>query len=157
MRPAMRYSFALSTLLLFASATPADAAVCNVPSASHPTIQAAVADLACTEVVVAAGTYVESVDVDRTLEITGASSSTTVVEGRITATGAGVELALDSLTVDASTPSVAGCFWEAIDVSGGAAMTSTDLVAINGDGEACLIFGNGFETGNTGAWSATSP
>jgi len=143
--------------LLFASATTAVAAVCTVPSGSHPTIQAAVDDPTCTEVAIAAGTYAESVEVDRTLEISGASSTTTIVEGRIALTGTGVELTLDSLKVDASAPSVAGCYPFAVDISGGSSMSGNDLVVVNGGGDACLLFRDGFESGNTGAWSNTNP
>lgn len=157
MKLVVRTSLVLSPLLLVAFVTPAPAAVCNVPSGSHPTIQDAVDDLACTEVVIATGTFVESVVVDRSLEITGASSSTTIVEGRLAVTGTGVHLALDSLKIDASAPSVAGCYPEAVDVGGGASVTSNDLVAVNGDGDACLLFGDGFESGNTTAWGNTVP
>jgi pectin methylesterase-like acyl-CoA thioesterase len=157
MKPVHRHSFALSPFLLCAFATPAAAAVCSVPSASHPTIQAAVDDAACTEIVVGVGTYVESVEIQRSLSITGDSASTTVIEGGVSATGAGVELTLDELRVDAGASSVAGCFPIAVDVSDGAALTSNNLIAVNADGDACLIFRDGFETGGTGAWSATSP
>jgi hypothetical protein len=157
MWPFVERALVLSSVLLLFGVTAAGAAVCNVPSGSYPTIQEAVDDLTCTQVVIAAGTFVEAVEVDRTLEITGASSTATVVEGRIAVSGAGVELILGSLKVDASAPSVAGCFPEAVDVSGGTEVTGNDLVAINGDGSACLIFGDGFEIGNTGAWATTVP
>jgi hypothetical protein len=157
MRPFVRSFLALSLVLLFASAPPAAAAVCTVPAASHPTIQAAVDDLACTEIVVAAGSFVESLEIDRNLDITGDSSTTTVIEGRVTAAVAGVALTLNNLTVNAGASSVAGCYPIAVDISSGAALTSSDLVVINALGDACLIFSNGFETGDTGAWSVTSP
>lgn len=157
MKSVHRYSVALSPLLLCAIATPAAAVVCSVPSANYPTIQAAVDDVACTEIVVAAGTYVESVEIQRSLSLTGDSPGTTVIEGRVSATGAGVELTLDDLKVDAGASSVAGCFPIAVDVGGGAALTSNNLIAVNADGDACLIFRDGFETGTTGAWSGTSP
>jgi pectin methylesterase-like acyl-CoA thioesterase len=157
MKPVHRYLFGLSPLFLCAITTPAAAAVCTVPSPSHPTIQAAVDDVACTEIVVAAGTYVESVEIQRSLSMTGDSASTTVIEGRVSATGAGVELTLDELKVDAGASSVAGCFPIAVEIDGGAALTSNNLIAVNADGDACLIFRDGFETGGTGAWSGTSP
>jgi len=138
-------------------AAAASAAVCNVPSAPYPNIQDAVNDISCTEVVVAAGTFVESVEIDRSLDITGNSSTTTLIEGGVVVTGAGVELTLNDLKVDASAPSAAGCFPVAVEVSGGASLTSSNLVAVNADGDACLIFRDGFETGNTGAWSGTTP
>lgn len=157
MRKLAEHPLVLSPLLLLFCSTTAIAAVCNVPSGSHPTIQGALDDPACTEVVIAAGAYVESLTVDRTLDITGASSSTTVIEGQVVATGTGVSLTLDSLKVDASAPSAAGCYPEVVDVSGGAALTSNDLVAINGDGDACVLFRDGFEAGDTDAWSGGTP
>ena len=72
-------------------------------------------------------------------------------------TGAATDLSLNDLTIDASAPSAAGCFTEALDVTGGAGVTSNALVVVNGDGDACLIFEDGFETGNTNAWSGTNP
>jgi hypothetical protein len=135
----------------------AGAAVCTVPSGSHPTIQEAVDDVGCTEVTLAAQTFVESVAVDRSLSITGASTATTVVEGRFEVTGAASVIALSEMTIDAAAPSVAGCFREALDVSGGAQLTGSALVVVNRDGDACLIFGDGFETGSTSAWSSATP
>lgn len=131
--------------------------MCNVPSGAHPTIQAAVDDVGCTEVTLAAQTFVESVAIGRGLSITGTSTATTVVEGHLDITGAATAIVLSEMTIDASAPSVAGCFREALDVSGGAQLTSNGLVAVNGDGDACLLFGDGFETGDTGAWGATTP
>jgi len=157
MCPLVERAFVLSSVLLLFGVTAAGAAVCNVPSGSYQTIQEAVDDLTCTQVVVAAGTFVETVAVDRTIEITGASSTATVVEGRIEVSGAGVELVLASLKVDASAGVVAGSIGEAVKVSGGAEVTSNDLVAVNNDGSALLIFADGFETGHTGAWSSTVP
>ncbi len=138
-------------------ATVAVAAVCNVPSGGHPTIQTAVDDTGCTEIVIADQVFVESVDVRRSLTVTGASASTTTVEGRFAVSGATTEIALNNLTVNAAAPSAAGCYPEGLDVTGGARMTSNALVVINGVGDACLIFGDGFETGTTVAWSATTP
>lgn len=132
-------------------------AVCTVPSSSYPTIQGAVDDAGCTEIVIAAGTYAEWVSIGRSLSVTGASTGTTIVEGRFDVTGAATDLALNNLTIDASAPSAAGCFREALDVTGGAGVTSNALVVVNGDGDACLIFGDGFESGTTTAWSGTNP
>jgi len=147
----------LSAAVLSSWTTFAAAAVCNVPSAPHPTIQEAVDDVGCTEVVIAAGTYVESVSIDRSLTVSGASTTGTTIEGRLAVTGAATAVSLNDLTIDASAPSAAGCFAEALDVTGGAGVTSNALVVVNGDGDACLIFEDGFETGNTTAWSGTSP
>ena len=58
----------------------AAADVCTVPSAPHPTLQAAVDDAYCAEIVLAAQTFVESVVVARDLTLRGASSTSTVGE-----------------------------------------------------------------------------
>lgn len=131
--------------------------MCNVPSGPHPTIQEAVDDASCTEVVLAAQTFVESVAVGRSLAISGASTATTIVEGRFDVTGAATVIVLSEMTITAAAPSTAGCFPEALDVTAGAQLTSIALVVINGDGDACLIFGDDFESGSTSAWSSTTP
>lgn len=131
--------------------------MCPVPSGTHPTIQEAVDDVGCTEVTLATQTFVESVAVDRSLAIIGASTATTIVEGHFEVTGVATVIVLSDMTIDAAAPSVAGCFPEALDVTGGAQLTSNALVVINGDGDACLLFGDGFESGSTSAWSSTTP
>lgn len=133
------------------------AAVCTVPSASHPTIQDAVDDPACTEVVIAAGIFPESVAIERSLVVLGDSSTTTTVEGRFLVTGSTTEVAISDLRIDTAAPSAAGCFPLALDVSGGAEVTGTNIVVVNADGDACLLFGDGFESGDTNAWSNTAP
>ncbi|MCB9418376.1 MAG: hypothetical protein H6667_01115 [Ardenticatenaceae bacterium] len=55
--------------------------ICEVPSGSHPTIQAAVDDSACSTINLAAATYVENVVIDRDLIIHGQSADTTYVDG----------------------------------------------------------------------------
>ena len=64
---------AVLVLAVLFSATMPWAAVCTVPSTPHPTIQDAVDDLICTEVVLTAQTFVEAVAIDRSLELRGAS------------------------------------------------------------------------------------
>lgn len=150
-------SLVLSVTVFIFWVSGAGAAVCTVPSGTHPTIQAAVDDAGCTEVTLAAQTFFESVSVDRSLAISGASTATTIVEGRFEVTGAATAIALSEMTIDAAAPSVAGCFREALDVSGGAQLTGNALVVVNRDGDACLIFGDGFESGSTSAWSSATP
>lgn len=137
--------------------TAAFAAVCNVPSAPHPAIQDAVDDLSCTEIVLAAQAYTESVTIDRSLELRGASTATSIVEGRVVVEGASIVVAARDLTIDGSVPSVAGCFREALVTDGGAQLSANNVVVVNGDGDACLIFGDGFESGNTTAWGNAVP
>jgi hypothetical protein len=133
------------------------AAVCLVPSGSHPTIQAAVDDPTCTEVVLAAQVFVESVTVDRSLQLRGARSAATTVEGRVVVEGATTQVQLGQMTVDAGAPSVAGCYGEALESSGGARVSGSDLKVRNADGDGCLLFRDGFESGGTTAWSTTVP
>jgi hypothetical protein len=133
------------------------AAICHVPSGSYPAIQDAVDDPSCTEVVIAAGTFVEPVLADRSLIFTGDSSSTTIIEGRVKATGDGTEVELADLAVDAGAPSVAGCYPIALIARDGATVSGSNLVVINDDGDACVIFSDGFESGTTSHWSSTAP
>lgn len=131
-------------------------AVCNVPSGPHPSIQAAVDDVACTEVVLAAQTFEESVSVDRDLQIRGVSSATTLIEGRMVITGASTAVLIEDLTIDGSAPAVAGCFSEALVSEGGAGVQASAIIVLNGDGDGCLLFGDGFESGGTEEWSSTT-
>lgn len=133
------------------------AAPCPVPSGSHPTIQSAVDHVGCTEIELGSQTYTENAEIGRTLSVTGVSAATTIIAGRVLINGATSVVSLVDLTVDGSHPAVAGCFFEAVDVEGGARMVGSNIVVVNGDGEACLIFGDGFETGTTGAWTNTTP
>ena len=138
-------------------AATARAAVCTVPSAPHPTVQVAVDDLGCTEIVLGAQTFTESVTIDRSLELGGASSTATIIEGRVLVEGASTQVTLRDLAVDGSAPSVAGCFKEALVAEGGAQLSANDVVVVNSDGEACLLFRDGFESGNTSAWASVTP
>ena len=133
------------------------AGVCSVPSGPYQTIQPAVDDPSCTEIVLAAQIFEESVTVGRDLTLRGASSTTTVIEGRLTAQGGSTELELENLTLDASAPGVAGTWNEALNVLGGAKVNGHDLVVLNAVFDPFPIFADGFESGNTSAWSTTVP
>jgi hypothetical protein len=54
---------------------------CAVPSGTYPTIQAAVSNAACTQVLVAAGTYHENVLITRSVVLHGAGAATTIIDG----------------------------------------------------------------------------
>jgi hypothetical protein len=134
-------------------ASTAFSAVCSVPSMPHPTIQDAVDDAACTEIVLAAQVFVGTVAISRSFLLRGDSSATTVIKGRVTVTGGTTEVTLQNLQVDGG-----GCFSVALDVGGGAQVTSQqDVVVLNEVGGECPIFFDGFESGNTTVWSATVP
>ena len=137
--------------------TGARAAPCPVPTGTHPTIQAAVDDAGCTEIELGSQVYIESVTIDRTLEVSGVSAAVTTIAGRVSVEGPSTVATLSELTVDGSLPAVAGCFVEAVDVGGGARMLGSNIVVVNGDGDACLLFGDGFESGNTSAWDNVNP
>jgi hypothetical protein len=127
--------------------------VCPVPTVAHPSIQAAVDDAACTEIVLAAQVLAESVAVSRSLLLRGDSSATTVILGQVTVTGDTTEVTLQDLQVDGG-----GCFSVALDVGGGAQVTSQqDVVVTNAAGGECPIFLDGFESGDTTAWSKSVP
>ena len=132
---------------------PASADVCAVPSAPHSSIQAAVDDAACTEIVLAPQGFAESVAVSRNLSLDGDSSTTTIIEGKVTVTGATTEVTMQDLRVEGG-----GCFPVALDVSGGAQVTrGPDIVVVNAPGGGCPIFTDGFELGAAVAWSKTVP
>ena len=147
----------IGVISMFGAAASAWAVPCPVPSGSHPTIQTAVDDVGCTEIELGSQVYVESVEIGRTLSVSGVTAATTTVAGRLLINGATAVVTLTELTVDGSHPAVAGCFGEAVDVGGGARMVGSNIVVVNGDGEACLIFGDGFEDGTTHGWSNTTP
>ncbi|MEE4273918.1 MAG: hypothetical protein V2I67_19730 [Thermoanaerobaculales bacterium] len=142
---------------VLATASMTRAAPCPVPTGSHPTIQAAVDDPGCTEITLGSQIYVQDVTIDRTLGLSGVSSSATVIAGRVAIEGASAVVTLAELSVDGSHQAVAGCFVEAVDVGGGARMLGSNIVVVNSDGDACLLFGDDFEDGTTGAWGNTVP
>ena len=68
-------------LLLWLAPAGRAAAPCSVPSASHPTIQAALDDDSCDPVGVGPGTFDESLQIDRSVEIVGAGTTSTIIDG----------------------------------------------------------------------------
>lgn len=147
----------IGLLMALGVPTGARAVPCPVPSGTHPTIQTAVDDPGCTEITLGSQTYIESVTIDRSLELSGVSAASTVIVGRVGIEGASTVVTLAELTVDGSDPAVAGCFVEAVAVEEGAQMSGSNIVVLNGDGYACTLFGDGFEDGTTDAWANTAP
>ena len=142
-----RFEILVPVLLLSAAvAATGSAATCNVPSAAHPDIQSAVADGACTEIVVAAGAFTESPVIGRSLTLRGAGSPSTFIQGRVEVTSGTVHL--EGLHLAAED--------DALRVHGGAQTTTFDLVAVAGQGEP-MLFGDGFETGDLSRWSSATP
>jgi hypothetical protein len=156
MRSSLFQSFGGWLVVMLCAGTPW-ANECQVPSTPHPTVQSAVSDLTCNEIVLASQAFRESVTVSRDLTLSGTSSSATIIEGRLVVEGDTTQVVIHDLKVDGSAPSVAGCFDEALVAQGGAQISANEVVVINGGVDGCVLFGDGFESGNTSAWSATKP
>ena len=146
--------------LLLVPARAAWGAVCPVPSAGHPTIGSAVRDPACTTVQVAAGTFAESAEIGRDLELAGAGSAATVVAGRLLVTGATSDVTISGLSVDTTGAGVAGCWPRALEALAGAEIAAgpdVEVLHTATGGLSCRLFADGFESAGTLAWSATVP
>ena len=137
-----------SLLLAALAARPTAAVTCTVPSTPHPTIQSAIDDATCTTVEVAAGSYGESPVVDRTLVLQGAGSGETYLAGQLEVT-AGV-LDLQALSIF-SPPGGGG---DALLSHSGAEVRAFDVEVVHGSD--VPLFADGFETGDTSAWSSSS-
>jgi len=148
---------AASLIMGFLCASPGVAAVCQVPTGPYPTIQAAVDDPVCTEIELSAQTFEESVLIARDLEVRGSSSETTVIEGQLAVQGGSTQVALEDMTVDGSAPGVGGTFSEALLVAGGAEVNGLRIVVLNATEAPSAIFADGFESGDTSAWSSSVP
>lgn len=154
-----RFSAALLCLVGLWALTPVTswAAVCQVPSGPHPTIQSAVDDGSCTELELAGQTFAESVTIPRDLIVRGASTDTAVIAGRLVVEGPTTQVTLEDLTVDASVQGVGGTVPTALNASAGAEVTCRRVVARNSLVDLWTLFIDGFESGDTSAWSATQP
>lgn len=137
-----------ATLLLLATVSvgPAGAVTCTVPSAPHPTLQAAIDDVGCTEILIAAGSYAEAPLIARDLTVQGTGSASTYVQGQVQVT-AGV-VSLQGLTIAAPD--------NALWAHSGAEVSGFDLEVVIG-GVELPLFADGFESGGTGAWSSVLP
>ncbi len=134
-------------ILIAALAVPdVEAATCDVPTTSYPTIQAAIDDAGCTQIVLATGTFSETPVIDRALQLQGDGSTRTFIEGRVEVSAGAVHI--EKIHITAPT--------EALWVHSGAEVSGIDLVVVNGLVESPL-FADGFENGTTSAWSVTSP
>lgn len=122
---------------------------CTVPG-SHAQIQEAVDDLACEEIALSAGTYDESVVVARTLILRGPQGlfASTVIQGVFRASGESTEVTLRDLTVRNSCES-------AFEVVEGAVVDALDVEILADEAAPCAdeLFRDGFESGDTAAWS----
>jgi len=141
-----RVGILIATVAVVTMALPASAATCNVPSGPHPTIQAAIDDVGCTEIVVAAGTFAEGLVIARALSVQGAGSDQTFIQGQVEVSAQTVSL--NGLNIAAPD--------EALWAHSGAEVSGFDLSVLNGV-FAPPLFADGFEDGTTGAWAVTSP
>ncbi len=139
------------TAVLFFHGPPGHAAPCSVPSTPYPTIQDAVDDPGCDPVLLGSRTYSESVAVARSVTVQGVTSIDTVIRGQVTVLSGTV--ALNGLSIDTSGIGLAGRFNLALLSENTARVSGTDLVVVH----KAMLFGNGFETSDTSAWSATVP
>jgi len=131
---------------LVAATVSTEAATCSVPSAPHPTIQAAIDDTGCDPIIVAAGTYAEVLTISRSVAVQGAGSGQSFVQG-------GVDVSAGAVSLTGLHLLAAG---DALHAHSGAEVSGFDLVADDGLVDV-PFFADGFEDGTTGAWSATVP
>jgi hypothetical protein len=141
-------TFLVAVLLL--GATPGICGTCNVPSASYPSIQSAVDVISCTEIVLTSGDFFGGVTIGRTLEIRGVSSDTTKILGKVSVQGSGTTATLTGLTIAVGSESLPS---DGLVVVNDAEVIPDDLVISTTD----HIFSDGFESGDTTAWSITKP
>ena len=132
---------------------PAQVTVCSVPG-THVTIQEAVDDPLCTEIDLASQTYSEPVEIHRTLALIGSPGGNSVIADRLSVEGEATVVELLDLSVQNGCPSVA------LPVADGAELNARGLEVVRQSGLACSygdLFTDGFESGDTSAWSATVP
>jgi hypothetical protein len=133
--------------------SPLRAQACTVPG-THPAIQAAVDDPTCATIALSAQTHSESVNISRTRTLAGPSGGGAVVQGLLRAVGAGTHVRLHHLRAEN------GCLLGAVRAEGGAEIIGNNLEVEHSAGLPCppsLVFSDGFESGDTSAWSNTVP
>ena len=151
MRARLTHAAPIALAALFAAPLPAQ--TCTVPG-THPSVQAAVDDGACTLVQLAGQTYAESPFVTRTVALEGDPGGGSVVEGALRAAGTGVVLTAGSLAV------ANGCLRGGLTADRGARIHGAGVSATVSATLPCPpspIFSDGFESGDTSAWSVTVP
>jgi hypothetical protein len=110
-------------------------------------------DALCTDIEIASGSYPESIQIERPLILHGAGAST-VLGGFLRAVGTGTTVSLIDLAVQNGCPLRSLC---------AAAGGSIDGFAVHTVASSALpcpespLFADGFESGDTSAWSMTVP
>lgn len=131
----------LALLLLVTGS--AQAALCNVP-ASYTSVQAAVNDNNCSEIQMSPGQYEGSINISRSLTLSGSGSNRTVVNGVVSVSGNTTQATLRSFRISG------GCQGSWLISSGGASVLAStirsELVAPSQCGGDELIFEDGFES-----------
>ena len=98
------------------------AAQCWVPSDDYPSIQSAVDDVTCTDIVLATGFHVGDVVIWRGLTMTGDSPDATAVVGTITVEGETTEVTLNDFHIDMSSE---GLPYNGLEVIGNATVVTS--------------------------------
>jgi len=151
------FAAAAAMVTLAISAAPARAQVCHVPG-GVPTVQLAVSNPSCAQVVLAAGSYDESVVVSRTLTITGAGTASTELRRPLAVTGAGTTVTAGGFAIDLG----GSCHPASLVVQNGARVLvpAGNTLPIRADSvpsAPCRLFDDDFESASTQLWSATVP
>ncbi len=151
----LRIAVGTLALVVAVAAPPLHAQTCTVPG-SHATIQEAADDPVCVTVNLSAQNYPESVVLRRTVTLAGPGTGGAVVQGLVLVSGASTVATLQDLRVEN------GCSPDAVRAAGGARLVGDNLDVARATGLPCpltadAIFVDGFESGNTMAWSNTTP
>lgn len=124
--------------------------MCMVPG-SHSTIQEAIVD-GCTDIELQPQSYAESFSLSRSVTLRGPAGGTAVLRGVVEVTGADTVATLANLRVEN------GCV-NALRVMNGARVSGSSLVTVRSAAFPCpplgtvTVFADGFEAGDTSAWS----
>lgn len=144
----LRNDFARTAhLLLFIAcsvlAAPCFAQTCTPPSASHPTLQQAIDDPACTTVSLGAQAYAEFINISRSLALVGTGPGASTVDGPITVTGATTQVSFSAVGIRN------GCAVPGLQINAGARVSTTNVsvapAAIACPGLPNFLFKDGFE------------
>ncbi len=118
------------------------AVTCQVPS-DRPTIQAAVDDATCTDIVLQNQIYAESVSIDRSLLLFGPAGGNAVIRGAVSVEGNSVLAMLADFSIEngCSAPGLAAMQSAEIQAEGVAVQSSAQFGCNDGQ----VLFSNGFE------------
>lgn len=117
------------------------AGTCTVPG-SHPRIQAAVNDPACSQIELADQSFFEFLDIDRSLSLSGPLGANATVVGSVMLSGEDTDVSLNEFRI------TSGCPDGALRILDGAIATASGMHIEWNAGTSCvagLIFIDGFE------------